>query len=360
MGNMTHEDESLHTIGAVARRTGLRVSAVRYYSDVGLVEPSEVTAAGHRLYDAESIARLELIRSLRELGAGLETIRGILDDSRALPELLGAHERAVQRRITELQATRTVLGALVREPSERTRIALMRRLVTMSDAERSRVVDQFWDEVAAEVPESVREQVRGDRPVLPADAGPAQLDAWLELVALLGDPEFRSAVRDHLVDVHASDPGLAVADPQAQRFIHDMGAELTARLIAAHRTGLRPDDPHALALASQLLRHSADAVGVAADDQLRRRMAEGYRRIDGLVSEALAEPEYNATLGRYAALVAAINGRPHPDAALADAAHGRASDGAPNLSEYGPWLAEALLAGSETEERTPGRVAVDA
>src|SRR5690606_18339387 len=80
-GMDTHESTqhpTLYPIGDVARRTGLSVSAVRFYADEGVVPPAETTPAGHRLYGAVEIARLEFVRTLRELGSGLEQIRRLL------------------------------------------------------------------------------------------------------------------------------------------------------------------------------------------------------------------------------------------------------------------------------------------
>ena len=67
------------TIGELARRTGLPVRTVRFYSDAGVVPPSERTEAGYRLYDAEALARLETARTRRDLGFDLDTVRRILD-----------------------------------------------------------------------------------------------------------------------------------------------------------------------------------------------------------------------------------------------------------------------------------------
>ena len=62
------DDGELFTIGQMARRTGLAVKTIRFYSDSGLVAPSARSAAGYRLYDAAAYARLDLIRTLRDLG----------------------------------------------------------------------------------------------------------------------------------------------------------------------------------------------------------------------------------------------------------------------------------------------------
>jgi DNA-binding transcriptional MerR regulator len=57
---------------------GLSVSAVRFYSDAGIVTPTGHTDAGYRLYDIQAIDRLEFVRTLRELGSGLDDIRRLL------------------------------------------------------------------------------------------------------------------------------------------------------------------------------------------------------------------------------------------------------------------------------------------
>src|SRR5690554_7434530 len=72
---MNNTDDTLYPIGDVANRTGLAVSAIRFYSDEGIVPATDVTPAGHRMYGVEAIARLEFIRTLRELGTSLDQIR---------------------------------------------------------------------------------------------------------------------------------------------------------------------------------------------------------------------------------------------------------------------------------------------
>ena len=73
-----HGDGTRYSIGELARLTGLSVRTVRFYSDSGVVPPAGRTEAGYRLYDAEALARLELVRTLRELGVDLATIRRVL------------------------------------------------------------------------------------------------------------------------------------------------------------------------------------------------------------------------------------------------------------------------------------------
>lgn len=68
-------------VGMLAKRTGLSVRTLHYYDEIGLLSPSYHTEAGHRLYGARDIARLQQIKSLRQLGFSLEEIRDCLHRS---------------------------------------------------------------------------------------------------------------------------------------------------------------------------------------------------------------------------------------------------------------------------------------
>lgn len=346
---MNPTDNTLYPIGDVAHRTGLSVSAIRFYSDEGIVTPTDVTAAGHRLYGVRAIAELDFIRTLRALGTGLEQIRQVLAGEASLHYLLAEHLDVVERQEQDLRNRRSVLRALVREADPAERIALMSRLVAMPDTERERLVTDFWHDVSADLPADVAERLHDVRPRLPGDPTAVQLEAWITLVELLRDTEFRRATRSYLLDVYATDPGAAMSTPPVQSFIASAGDDLMPRLIAAHASGLSPDDPHARGLAAELVHRSTEAVGAPVDDKLWDRVASGFAQIGRILHETLHDPDYAATHGRYLFLVATINGEASPDAALEAASHpGVAGARQPLLSELGPWLSEAILAAKQT------------
>ncbi len=62
------------TIGAIAKRTGLAVSAIRYYEERGLVRPGR-DAGGRRRFRRSDIRRISFIRLLQGFGFTLEQIR---------------------------------------------------------------------------------------------------------------------------------------------------------------------------------------------------------------------------------------------------------------------------------------------
>lgn len=342
---MNHNEPTLHSIGDVAQRTGLSVSAIRYYSDEGLVTPTELTDGGHRLYDIDAIARLEFIRTLRDLETDLTHVRRVLTGATSLRDILAEHLETVEKRTDKLLTKRAVLRALVRAESTAERAQLLQKLVTMPDADRERLIDDFWSDVSAGLPSAALTRLDGVRPLLTADPTPAQLDAWVTLAELLGDEQFRHATREYLHDTYTHGAGEEMSAPGVQEHIESTGADLTQKLGAAHAAGLSADDAHVLELATQFVEQTAQAVGASVNDELRMRLADRYRTISTLALETVNDTGYRATEGLYLELVAIINDEQNDDTALSDAARGSSAEAhGLDLRAFGPWLADAISA----------------
>lgn len=98
--------DRLYRIGELASRTGLSVRALRHSDAEGLLPPASRTPAGHRLYSAADIERLQRIVSLRALGLPLAEVRAALGtaDPLEVVERHLAHVRAqiaAQARLAE-------------------------------------------------------------------------------------------------------------------------------------------------------------------------------------------------------------------------------------------------------------------
>jgi len=93
-------DELMH-IGRVADEVGLSLRTIRYYEEIGLVTPSGRTAGGFRLYRAEDVERLLLIKRMKPLGYPLDEMARLL---RLVDGLDGAGEVPVDDALLELQA----------------------------------------------------------------------------------------------------------------------------------------------------------------------------------------------------------------------------------------------------------------
>ena len=75
MANTNKEQEKLLSIGKAAQQAGVSKQSLHYYLMVGLLEPTEVTPTGRRLFDTSATERVRLIRKLNKSGYPLRAIR---------------------------------------------------------------------------------------------------------------------------------------------------------------------------------------------------------------------------------------------------------------------------------------------
>ncbi|MFC9296159.1 MerR family transcriptional regulator [Streptomyces sp. NPDC057011] len=181
----------LFSIGELARRTGLSVRTIRFYSDSGVVAPTDRSRAGYRLYDLDALFRLELVRALRELGLDLATVRRVLEREASVAEVAAVHADALDVQIRVLRLRRAVLRAVAGQGSSAEEMALMVGLARLSGEEFRRLVGRFLEGADPVVVGAVGAAA----PVLPEDPSAEQLAAWVELAGLVGDEGFRAALR---------------------------------------------------------------------------------------------------------------------------------------------------------------------
>jgi len=67
----------LMQIGAAAEKAGVSRQSLQYYLMVGLLEATEVSSTGRRLFDAKAVQRIKLIKKLNESGYPLRAIRDL-------------------------------------------------------------------------------------------------------------------------------------------------------------------------------------------------------------------------------------------------------------------------------------------
>ena len=80
----------MYRIGEFSKICRVPVSALRYYSDLGLLPPVETDpASGYRYYSAAQLPRLNRILALKDLGLSLDEIGAILNEELVLEELRG-------------------------------------------------------------------------------------------------------------------------------------------------------------------------------------------------------------------------------------------------------------------------------
>jgi DNA-binding transcriptional MerR regulator len=314
-------------IGELSRLTGLSVKTIRYYSDVGLVPETDRSTANYRRYDRTSLARLELVRTLRELGLDIATIRRVLDQGADLAAVAAAHAEAIDAQIRILRLRRAALRAVARHDPSPEEVDRMTRIAQATADERRRIVEQFFDRIFGGVPETPDSvafitRIRSVTPDLPDDPTDKQVDAWLELAEMLRDGDFQArlhAMAQRTFGSQASGggnhrpgaggnhrpgaggghgPGGAAATmPTGPAMMRDAEI-LVERVSAAMDAGVTPSSARAAALVDEIVGPWAATVGRPDDPAYRRELLEQL--------EFGIEPRAE----RYWQLLAVINGWP--------------------------------------------------
>ena len=68
-------EKKLLTVGQAAKKAGISRQTLQYYLLVGLLEPTETTAARRRLFDEKAVEKIKLIKKLNTSGYPLREIR---------------------------------------------------------------------------------------------------------------------------------------------------------------------------------------------------------------------------------------------------------------------------------------------
>ncbi len=115
-------------IGELAERTGVSVRSLRYYEEQGLIA-AERTPGGQRIYDANTVGRVEFVQLLFQAGVSSRDVRGIMPciasgtTTPAMVERLAAERARIDAKVTELSATRERLDDILVHATARLRTA---------------------------------------------------------------------------------------------------------------------------------------------------------------------------------------------------------------------------------------------
>ena len=70
----------MRTIKEVSKLAGISIRTLRYYDEIGLLKPTQLSQSGYRLYDDRALEQLQEILFFKELDLPLETIQKIIQD----------------------------------------------------------------------------------------------------------------------------------------------------------------------------------------------------------------------------------------------------------------------------------------
>jgi DNA-binding transcriptional MerR regulator len=187
-----------HTVGHLARATGLTVRTLHHWDEIGLLRPAERSGAGHRRYSEDDVARLYRIVALRRLGLSLDDVGAALDTEG--PDLRAAVAAHLARVEAELRAQRE----------------LRRRLVGILDA-----FDRLDGPSTDQIIDAIEVMTMSERYYTPE-----QLEQLAERRERLGDERIREYEREWAELLEAmereraagTDPGAPAVQALAQRW----------------------------------------------------------------------------------------------------------------------------------------------
>jgi DNA polymerase III subunit beta len=109
-------EDSLLTIGAVARLSGLPVSALRFYDGAGVLVPASVDPrTGYRRYAPDQVPAARLVARLRRVGMPLDSVRALLAGADQGP-VLDAHLARLEDGLTAARRELSAVRALLDRP----------------------------------------------------------------------------------------------------------------------------------------------------------------------------------------------------------------------------------------------------
>jgi DNA-binding transcriptional MerR regulator len=110
------------TIGQLAKQLDIRTSAIRYYEEKGLIQATERSSTGYRLFEPKAVEELKLLQRAQTLGFSLEDIKILLNgwregnlDQQAFMDTTENRYLALERELTALLALRHELGLFLQD-----------------------------------------------------------------------------------------------------------------------------------------------------------------------------------------------------------------------------------------------------
>ena len=118
---------SKYTTGEIAKLCNVTVRTVQYYDTRGILEPSELSEGGRRLYTDEDLQKMKIICFLRDLGLPIDSISQILaeeDPSTVISLLLERQEADLKSEIDEKQEKLTKINDLKKGLAQTSEVSL--------------------------------------------------------------------------------------------------------------------------------------------------------------------------------------------------------------------------------------------
>ena len=124
-----------YTVGELAKLARVSVRTLHHYDSIGLLQPSERSDSGYRLYGRDDLDRLQQVLFFKELGFGLEDIREMMLD----PSFDRREALLVQRELLAEKAAQTAAMLATIDKA----LGAMEGAIQMTDEEMFEVFGDF-------------------------------------------------------------------------------------------------------------------------------------------------------------------------------------------------------------------------
>ena len=112
---------SKYTTGEIAKLCGVTVRTVQYYDGCGILNPSELSDGGRRLYSENDLKRMRVICFLREAGFSIGNISALFSEDRPsniISVLIEQQEKALNYELAECRKKLEIIDGIKRELKE--------------------------------------------------------------------------------------------------------------------------------------------------------------------------------------------------------------------------------------------------
>lgn len=309
MSEISTSGARLYPIGEVARLTGVPVKTIRYYADIDLLPPAHTTESRYRMFSAGEIWRLEVIRTLRSFEFGIEDIRRLLSGDLSIGQAIDVQLAAVDQQIDRLTRVQQIL-ALARQSADRADDSLQ-HLHELGTALSEGVTKRrellaaklrgILSDLSADAPPQENHFLQSLVQCLPEAMSAEQAAAWGELVALVNEPRFATALQGQLAPFVAT--GGQARDDLWQR---DRHSGVVQRALAAREAGAPPDSAEVQTIVDEWLGLFAVALDRRNDAAFARWFADEAPRLmpaeieqfwalfNRVMGQATVMPEFDA------------------------------------------------------------------
>jgi len=186
-------------IGAFARKTGVSVKTIRFYADEGLLPPAHVSDNGYRWFSDDDRVRLGVIRALRAADVDLHAIQRLLVGTTSADDVIRLQLDATERQMRQLRRRQHVLQTALASASDGADTLVRLEALSKLDALEWTTMLQHQTRAAmGDVPVDdawMRDLLHTAFADLPDDLDDVQWQALCELVELLHDDEFATAMQ---------------------------------------------------------------------------------------------------------------------------------------------------------------------